>query len=43
MAEDHEALEAGKLPRVCTIGRRKEELSKSEQRKKSVAGQCRIR
>ena len=40
MAEDHGAPEAGQLPRVWTRGRRE---TKSERRKESVAGQCRMR
>ena len=38
MAEHHGAPEAGKLCRVWT-----RELPKSEQRKESIAGQCRMR
>ena len=43
MAEDQGAPEAGKLPRVWTRGRREIESPKSERRKDSVAGQCRMR
>ena len=49
MAEDHGAPEAGKLPRASTRGRRETEVverqrsPKSERRKESVAGQCRMR
>ena len=38
MAKDHGAPEAGQLPRVWT-----RESPKSERRKESVAGQCRMR
>ena len=38
MAEDHGAPEAGELPRAWT-----RESLKSERRKKSVAGECKIR
>ena len=38
MAEDHGAPEAGKLPRIWI-----RESPKSERRKESVAGQCRMR
>ena len=41
MAEDHGAPETGQVPRVWTRGHR--ELPKSERRKDSVAGQCRMR
>ena len=40
MAEDHGAPEAGQLPRVWTRGHKE---TKSERRKESVAGQCRMR
>ena len=45
MAEDHRAPEARQLPRAWTRGREERviESSKSERRKESVAGQCRIR
>ena len=43
MAEDHGAPEAGQLPRAWTRGRRETESPKSERRKESVAGQCRMR
>ena len=44
MAEDHGAPEAGQLTRVWTRGRiETRESPKSEQRKESVAGQCRLR
>ena len=43
MAEDHGATDAGQLRRACTRGRRETESPKSEQRKESVAGQCRMR
>ena len=42
MAEDHGAPEAGKLPRAWTRTRRDRKSTKSEQRKESVAGQCRM-
>ena len=43
MEEDHGAPEAGQLPRVWTRSRRGIESPKSERRKESVAGQCRMR
>ena len=43
MAEDHGAPEAGQLPKAWTRGRNKTESPKSERRKESVAGQCRMR
>ena len=43
MAEDHGAPEAGQLPRAWTRGRKETESPKSERRKESVAGQCRMR
>ena len=43
MKEDHGAPEAGQLPRVWTKGQRDRESPKSERRKESVAGQCRMR
>ena len=43
MAGDHDSPEAGQLPRVWTRGRRGIESPKSERRKESVAGQCRMR
>ena len=43
MAEDHGAPEAEQLPRVWTRGCREIESPKSERRKESVAGQCRMR
>ena len=44
MAEDHGAPEAGQLPRVWARGRKEiRESPKSERRKESVAGQCRMR
>ena len=39
MAEDHGAPEAGQLPKVWTRGRKETER---EQRKESIAGQCRM-
>ena len=43
MAEDRGAPEAGQLPRAWTRGRRETESPKSERRKESVAGQCRMK
>ena len=43
MAEDHGAPEASQFPRAWTSGRRDRESPNSERRKKSVAGQCRMR
>ena len=43
MAEDRGAPEAGQLSRVWTRDRRDRESPKSERRKESVAGQCRVR
>ena len=43
MAGDYGAPEAGQIPRVWTRGRRDRESPKSERRKESVAGQCRMR
>ena len=43
MADDHGAPEAEQLPRVWTKGRKEIESPKSERRKQSVAGQCRMR
>ena len=44
MAGNYRAPEAGQLSRVWTRGRTEtRELPKSEQRKESVAGQCRMR
>ena len=44
MAEDHGAPEAGQLPRVWPeVIERDRESPKSERRKESVAGQCRMR
>ena len=44
MAEDHGAPEAEQLLRVWTRGRKEtKESPKSERRKESVAGQCRMR
>ena len=43
MAEDHGAPEAGQLPRAWIRGRSNKESPKSERRKESVAGQCRMR
>ena len=44
MAEDHGAPEVGQLPRAWGRGRRETEICpKSERRKESVAGQCRMR
>ena len=43
MAEDHGAPKDGQLSSVWTRGRRETESPKSERRKKSVAGQCRMR
>ena len=43
MAVHHGAPEAEQLPRVWTRGRKETESPKSERRKESVAGQCRMR
>ena len=43
MAEDHGAPDAVQLPRVWTRDLRDRESPKSERRKESVAGQCRMR
>ena len=43
MTEDHGAPEAGQLPRAWTGGRRETESPKSVRRKKSVAGQFRMK
>ena len=43
MAGDHGAPEARKLPKVWTRGRRETDSLKTERRKESVAGQCRMR
>ena len=44
MAEDHGAPEAGQISRAWTRGRREtRESPKSERRKESVAGPCRMR
>ena len=43
MAEDHGAPEAGQLPRLDQRSYRDIESPKSERRKESVAGQCRMR
>ena len=43
MAEDHGALEAGQISRASTRGRGDRQSPKSERRKESVAGQCRMR
>ena len=40
MAENHGAPEPGQLPRACTAGRKE---TKSERRKESVTGHCRMR
>ena len=44
MAEDHEAPEAGQLPRAWTRGRRKRERESRQRASgaKSVAGLCRM-
>ena len=43
IAEDHGALEARKLPRAWTIGRRETESRQRASGTKSIAGQCRMR
>ena len=43
MAKNHGAPEAGLLPKTSTRGRKKRESPKSERRRESVAGQCRMK
>ena len=43
MAGDHGAPEARKLPKVWIRGRKETDSPKSERRRESVAGQCRMR
>ena len=43
MAGDHEAPEAGQLPKAWTREVKRKEFPKSERRKDSVAGQCKIK